>query len=438
MTTQIFFETGINLLETFILIEFISEFLGTKYQGKKRNLCFAIAWLINFVEICIVNHFTYFETYASYIPSAIYLTYSFLCLRGSAAIKIIMSVITQAIVMIIAILTNLIICNFIGYDPIKLITVFNSTRVSAVIISKLILIFITRLILKFKITNIKKSQIISLIIIPMISIISLCFLLKATFYNREAQPYILIGMLCIVIADAVTYYFMTVIDKEYKNSLDSKLLRLQIENMNNNIEEQKIFVDKMKNIRHDLKNHLITLNKLIDSEDIEKAKEYIKTLTDDNIPLITDYVKTDSEVFDSIINSKISICSQKKIFVCVYIKEGTSISFNHIDTVTLFGNLIDNAIEAAEKSEGKRITINIYNARQYLAVEIDNSIDKSVLENNKTLKTTKENKEFHGIGLKSVKNVVEKYNGMISFYEEYGEFRCHVLLDKDMLAEYAD
>ena len=45
MTTQIFFETGINLLETFILIEFISEFLGTKYQGKKKKplLCYCMA-----------------------------------------------------------------------------------------------------------------------------------------------------------------------------------------------------------------------------------------------------------------------------------------------------------------------------------------------------------------------------------------------------------
>ena len=91
---------------------------------------------------------------------------------------------------------------------------------------------------------------------------------------------------------------------------------------------------------------------------------------------------------------------------------------------------MDNAIEAAEKSAKKRVCLDVRNKGEYLSVCITNSIDESVLDKNRELKTTKENKKLHGLGLKSVKAVVDKYNGMIQFFEENGEFCCHLLLLK--------
>ena len=69
---EIIFETGINLIETFILIDFLTKYLGCKYTGFKRTVGFLLGWMVTFVELCIINYFVEFETIGTYIPIIIY------------------------------------------------------------------------------------------------------------------------------------------------------------------------------------------------------------------------------------------------------------------------------------------------------------------------------------------------------------------------------
>ena len=102
--------------------------------------------------------------------------------------------------------------------------------------------------------------------------------------------------------------------------------------------------------------------------------------------------------------------------------------FDAIDTGILFGNLLDNAIEAAQETDSRRITVDVNQKGHYLSVLVTNSIKTSVLKTNAELQTSKTDKLLHGIGVKSVKALVEKYDGMIDFFEKNGEFCCHIML----------
>ena len=57
-----------------------------------------------------------------------------------------------------------------------------------------------------------------------------------------------------------------------------------------------------------------------------------------------------------------------------------------------------------------------------------NPIDRAVLENNKELYTAKEDKEYHGFGVKNIKRIVDEYNGFLNYYEEKGYFICDILI----------
>ena len=98
------------------------------------------------------------------------------------------------------------------------------------------------------------------------------------------------------------------------------------------------------------------------------------------------------------------------------------------DIVVLFGNLLDNAIEAAEKTVDKHIIIEFGIKAAYLSIVVSNTVIASVLRTNPNLETTKNDKYIHGIGLRSVHNIVEKYDGLIDFFEEDNYFGCHVML----------
>lgn len=429
---EIIFETGINLIETFILIDFLTKYLGCKYTGFKRTVGFLLGWMVTFVELCIINYFVEFETIGTYIPIIIYFLYAICYLKGSTLLKLWMSIVTQIIVTSIAIATNLFVCNIIDYDPRDMITVFNSTRIISVIITKIILFYVTRIVLKMKYKNPMDNHVwIMLITIPVISVISMAALMKAAIHHEEIKIYILIGTACIILADIVTYYLFAVINKDYETKLKIKLLKQQNENSKKNMENTDAFVNQMKSVRHDIQNQLLTICGYIDSGKIEEAKAYINSLTENALPNIQSLINTDNDAFNAIVNAKIVLCNQKKIFMDVKVKENSLKNLDPIDTGVLFGNLLDNAIEAAEKTAKRRISVDVQKSGAYLSILVCNSIGDSVLKNNQELQTSKRDKELHGIGIKTVRELVRKYDGMIQFYEKNNEFCCHILLDNN-------
>ena len=427
---EFIFETGINLIETFISVDFITKYLGTKYTGNRQKAAFVIVWIISFIQMTVTNYITDFETFGSYIPMIIYACYAFLCLNGSTPLKIWFAILTHLIVTFTAILTNILVCNIIGYDPYKMITVFNSTRVMGVIIAKIMQFYITRLILRNKYKNpISNYRWVAIIAIPVISVISLCALMKAALINNDISPYILTGMICIILANIMTYYFFTVMNKEYENTIKAKLLEQQNDALKKSIADKDAFVKEMKAVRHDIKNQLLTIMQYADEGKNNDIKEYVNVLTNNYLPNILNYINTNNAAFDAVINSNIAVCNQKNIFMEVNIKQDTNISIPPVEIAVLFGNLLDNAIDAAKDTNEKRITLDIQKNASYLIIFVSNSIKSSVLKDNKNLETSKPDKELHGIGIKSIKNIIEKHNGMIQFYEEEDEFCCHIMID---------
>lgn len=429
---EVIFEAGINLVETLISVDFITKYLGTKYKGKLKNIAFALVWGAMFCEIMIINNITTLETFGAYIPMIILIGYAFVALNGGKLLKIWISILTHLVVIFTSILTNMLLCNIIGYDPYEMITVFNSTRVMGVVLAKLMQFYVTRIILKNKYNNpISNYRGIALVIIPIISVISLIALMKATLISNEMSKYILTGMICIVAANIMTYYFFTVINKEYESIIKSKLLEQQNETLKKSIIDKDAFVKEMKAVRHDIKNQLLTIMQYADEGRCEDIKEYISVLTNNVMPNILTYINTNNTAFDAVINSKIAICNQKNIFMEVNIQKETEINIPPAEIAVLFGNLLDNAIEAAKETTEKRIFLEMRKNQGYVVILLCNSIKTSVLAENRNLETSKENKELHGIGIRSVKNIVDKYNGMIQFYEEENEFCCHIMLEAE-------
>lgn len=429
MTQQVF-ETLTNLVETFIIALFYTMYLGSKHTDYRKYIYFIIAWLVGFVEICIVNMVTVFETFAAYIPILIYFIYGLLCLKGGVLLKLWMAVITHIIVVMVAVVTNVAVCWTIGYDPKLVITVFDNIRIFCVVLSKVVLCLCYFIILrnryKYPIRNYLWYM---LIIIPLFSVISISVLMKIALAYNDCLGYVLTGMLCIVAANVLIYYFYTVISRDYENKLKVSLLEQQNENALNNIKSSEAFVSKMRTVRHDIKNQFYTILGYMESNRFEDAKSYIKDLTEDYMPTFKSFVTTNNIAFDAVINSKLTVCEQKRIYLEIKVMQNSVDKFDYTDTGILFGNLLDNAIEAASLSDEKKMSLEVEKRGEYLSVLVRNSINGSVLETNKNLETTKSDKDIHGIGIKSIKSVVKKYDGMIDFFEENGEFCCHIMLN---------
>lgn len=111
--------------------------------------------------------------------------------------------------------------------------------------------------------------------------------------------------------------------------------------------------------------------------------------------------------------------------VKVQIPEDMKHSF---DVNIILGNLLENAIEAAVKTEEKKLSVEVYWKQEVLWVEIANSYSGKLKCTSSKLLTTKEDAERHGIGLQSVQKIVEKYNGVMDVSSEDHIFKVSLIL----------
>lgn len=434
MGTRFLIEEAVNAIEMLIAIGFLTLYLGCKYTGKRAIGAFLLGWLAAFVTLSIINHITIFESVGTYLYIIVYFVYALLFLKGNALLKLWMSILTQVIITIVAVMTIVGIACLFNCAPESVITEFTLPRILVLVFSKIIVLVVDIIVLKnHKRTILENALWYRLIFIPFLSVISITTLMKVALKYPDVKFWVLMGMVAIAAANVMVYYFYGVISKEYRNKLTIKLLEQQNENIRSHIAETDIFVKEMRSVRHDLKHHLLSINNYLDSGNISEAQQYIRSMMDSYLPITKKYINTDNMAFDAIVNAKITLCNEKRIAFEISIESGSLSGLDQIDTGILFGNLLDNAIEAAENTVTKHVSLMVQIKGEYLSILVSNSIDSSVLEHNKQLNSSKTDKELHGIGLKSVKTVVEKYAGMLQFLEENHEFICDILLDRSKI-----
>ncbi|OON97611.1 MAG: hypothetical protein ATN36_02745 [Epulopiscium sp. Nele67-Bin005] len=171
--------------------------------------------------------------------------------------------------------------------------------------------------------------------------------------------------------------------------------------------------DIIKNLKHDMKNHLFVLQNLYTSGQHQEIEAYISTMVkqmDNGV-----FCNSGNFIIDSIINFKLGTIEKATISVNITIPD--TLNIDNYTLTTILGNLLDNAIFALNSSHLKKLDINISYVMGNLVIMIDNSYN-GVINNNLT--TTKANKENHGVGLSSVRNCINNCEGEleISYDEE--------------------
>ncbi|MBU5425783.1 ATP-binding protein [Tissierella pigra] len=100
-----------------------------------------------------------------------------------------------------------------------------------------------------------------------------------------------------------------------------------------------------------------------------------------------------------------------------------------MDTVVILGNLLDNAIEASSKVENNRIIdIRIKYKNDILFIYVNNSFDGSIVYEGEKMKTTKKDKETHGIELNNIEKILKKYDGTMKVYHTENRFHVDILM----------
>ena len=180
---------------------------------------------------------------------------------------------------------------------------------------------------------------------------------------------------------------------------------------------------------HDLHNHIEAIYQCLTQGDVGAAIRYCEGLRTP-VREISQTVWTGDKAIDYLISSKMALAEQKRIKTKVNIEYPHNTNIRSVDLTTILGNLLDNALEAAETAPDKlrflNLTIRRINAM--LIIKVENGYGNAPAENDGKLATSKADKGSHGWGLKSVQTAADRYDGAITTDYKNGVFQSVVTL----------
>ena len=203
----------------------------------------------------------------------------------------------------------------------------------------------------------------------------------------------------------------------------SKMLQKQNEmlKMREKLKEQSYqellcVLEQNRQLIHDIKNHMIILQSQERTYDYEGIANYAKEL-EKVFFRTTEEIWTGNKVVDLILRQKKYLAEERNIEFFIETIFLPQWPFKDSELCSLFGNLLDNSIEACEKiKKGKRwIKVQVEKQNRLLFLDISNSIEEKILVRGGKLITNKKDKENHGYGLKGIERIVNKYEGEMSY-----------------------
>lgn len=182
-----------------------------------------------------------------------------------------------------------------------------------------------------------------------------------------------------------------------------------------------------RKFRHDVKNLLLSIQLYNQKHDYNMIDNCVNELLEKPL-FLTNQFHCGDDLVNAILSDKNMVAAQTHATIeCT--GHITVHRINKIDICTIFGNLLDNAIEACKKLNKKsEIQVQLRTYNQDLFIRIENPIDTKQEIRKDNLITTKENKEYHGFGLKNVKECIDKYQGIMDITIEDNKFITFISL----------
>lgn len=194
-------------------------------------------------------------------------------------------------------------------------------------------------------------------------------------------------------------------------------MRSQIKHMDELVLKQ----NELRALRHDMNGHLIVLKRYFDTRDYENGSHYIETLGE-QFQQTTPSLNTGNNALDAILSAKHSLAESKGIAFHTSITIQKDLPIAPEDCSVIFGNALDNAIEACERLPAdaeKSINLFLQQDATSILCKITNTAPPNT---EKTFLTSKADKVNHGFGMKNIKEALEKYPSLYNFKQQENQF----------------
>lgn len=428
----IFCYATVHIFEAIISYIFFSNKFTSKLNNNAMFLCFFSSSLVQFIiNLVSDNNFT---NLIGFIACNILLcifcfnTNIFQSIYATILLTSIMFI-TEMCVLFLAMIIFKIDFSNIESNSMTFVLVSGSSKLLFFFVAY----FVSKLSIKENKENLKLNKTNMLFFLPMASILIMGGMSYiALKYELDEYAYILfvVGTILLMYSNIVVFL---VHESVLQTQAENTSLKLQKQKSEIDTEYYSILQNQYENsniLIHDIKRHLLSIKELSNEKDFEGINKYIDNLYE-NYQIKYLRIYSDNKLINAIINRYMNTCKDKTIDFYCDIRDIDFSFMSDNDITSLLDNLLENAIEATQNANNKKIELTVKPINtNYIVINAWNYCSSAPNLNDGKLQTTKSNKFIHGYGIKSIERIAKQYDGNVShsFNPDEMKFTLSVVL----------
>lgn len=266
---------------------------------------------------------------------------------------------------------------------------------------------------------------------PIFTIVAISVMLSVFEYVQTVEQANLLAVIAfgMVGMNIFVFYLINDIVEREMEIHENKVFQIQAKNQLEMYKSISENFDNQKRKTHEYKNQISCIESLLNKKQYSKLEEYVKKIYGslNNEP---DAINTNNVIVNAILNTKYQEAEAKGIVFVFRVNDLSELKMKDEDVVTILANLLNNAIEASVICEDKKIIkFKFVKEDDMIIIAVKNTFNYDVVYENGEIKSTKiSNVDEHGVGIKNVLKIIEKYGGAYVIEDKNKEFFFSIII----------
>lgn len=233
-----------------------------------------------------------------------------------------------------------------------------------------------------------------------------------------------------IVLDGVLFFFFNQMEAGLETEEKLAALYKQRDFEKEYYQTSQKYLEQMKRMQDAFLAHIRELRGVIKRPDFRREMEQFVSNLEMDLDFGKQVVYSSNPIINALLSIKSEYAAKQNTIMEIHCVHGQNIGIEDIDICSVLGNLLDNAIEACGEIEPdkRKITVMIGEKAGFMVIKITNPLDCTRSKNIKIGYTSKPDMDNHGLGLRMVERICEKYEGKLSFVREQNNIRVSAIL----------
>ena len=427
-----------TFIECLILLLSVIQITGKKWGNHNFYIAVYVAALVNTLLVAFINSIKTFSFITPLISIAYLLCVSWFFTKGTLILRAASCIMTLFVILAIGYIWMILACLLHGGDFENTFLIFMTPgplRFLYLALDKAsdIVLYLTFRKHFYRLSTLKNRWLVSLLIGSAFVYGVTQYLMNAilshdVYTMRQAS---IVSFLVLLLFFLVFSLLLLTISSRDQERAQRLVLQQTDRLMEKNY--QMLHQDLQENAKrlHDFHHHLQAILGLAEQAGDQKTEEYVQSLLDVSYRDVR-MCSCGNDIIDAVINCSAAEAARSHIDFQYNVELSSSLSqISPIDLCAVLGNQVENALDACRKipdSQRRFIQVSIRQNKSFVVIQVINSAYRNPFTADGRLVTNKEDSEFHGLGLKSIQDTVDKYNGYLTNSYEDHQFQSEALL----------